>query len=92
MRVLAVDEPGFGGGHLAVGGQPAAVVSRGGRPDLAGPHLRAVSQPTLLIVGALDAMVIELNRKALRKLTGEARLEVIAGASHLSPNQAPLNK
>jgi pimeloyl-ACP methyl ester carboxylesterase len=44
---------------------------------------RAVSQPTLLIVGARDAMVIELNRKALRKLTGEARLEVIAGASHL---------
>ena len=64
-------------------GSVAAVVSRGGRPDLAGPHLRAVSQPTLLIVGALDAMVIELNRKALRKLTGEARLEVIAGASHL---------
>jgi pimeloyl-ACP methyl ester carboxylesterase len=64
-------------------GSVAAVVSRGGRPDLAGPHLRAVSQPTLLIVGARDAMVIELNRKALRKLTGEARLEVIAGASHL---------
>jgi putative phosphoribosyl transferase len=64
-------------------GSIAAVVSRGGRPDLAGPHLRAISQPTLLIVGALDAMVIELNRKAMRKLTGEARLEVIAGASHL---------
>lgn len=73
-------------------GSVAAVVSRGGRPDLAGPHLRAVSQPTLLIVGALDAMVIELNRKALRKLTGEARLEVIGAPRTFSPNQAPLNK
>jgi len=64
-------------------GSVAAVVSRGGRPDLAGQHLRAVGQPTLLIVGARDTVVIELNREALPALTGEARLELIAGASHL---------
>jgi putative phosphoribosyl transferase len=60
-----------------------AVVSRGGRPDLAGEHLRAVQQPTLLIVGGQDADVVDLNRRALRDLPGEARLEIIPGASHL---------
>ena len=64
-------------------GPVAAVVSRGGRPDLAGQYLRSVVQPALLIVGARDTAVLELNRKALRRLRGEARLEVIAGASHL---------
>jgi len=64
-------------------GPVAAIVSRGGRPDLAGEYLRSVVQPTLLIVGARDTAVIELNRKAMRKLRGEARLEVITGASHL---------
>ena len=64
-------------------GPVAAVVSRGRRPDLAGEYLRSVVQPALLIVGARDTAVIELNRKALRRLRGEARLEVIAGASHL---------
>ena len=64
-------------------GPVAAVVSRGGRPDLAGKYLRSVVQPTLLIVGARDTAVIELDRKTMRKLRGEARLEVIAGASHL---------
>jgi dienelactone hydrolase len=61
----------------------AAVVSRGGRPDLAGDYLRSVRQPTLLIVGALDTVVIELNRKAMQELSGEAHLEIVAGASHL---------
>ncbi len=61
----------------------AAVVSRGGRPDLAGEYLCSVTQPTLLIVGELDTVVIELNRKAMRQLGGEARLEIIPGASHL---------
>jgi putative phosphoribosyl transferase len=61
----------------------AAVVSRGGRPDLAGGHLRSVRQPVLLIVGALDPVVIELNRAATRQLGGEARLEIVPGASHL---------
>lgn len=60
-----------------------AVVSRGGRPDLAGAHLRAVTQPTLLIVGGLDDVVIELNRQAMELLTVETRLEIVPGASHL---------
>ncbi len=61
----------------------AAVVSRGGRPDLAGPVLPAVRQPTLLIVGDRDPVVLDLNRRALRELGGEARLEVVPGATHL---------
>ena len=60
-----------------------AVVSRGGRPDLAGEHLRRVHQPTLLIVGGSDTLVIELNRRAAELLAGETRLEIIPGASHL---------
>jgi pimeloyl-ACP methyl ester carboxylesterase len=61
----------------------AAVVSRGGRPDLAGAYLRSVRQPTLLIVGELDTVVIELNRTAMQQLGGVARLEIVPGASHL---------
>ena len=64
-------------------GPVAAVVCRGGRPDLADGYLRLVHQPTLLIVGALDTVVIELNRKAMQELSGEARLEIVTGASHL---------
>jgi putative phosphoribosyl transferase len=64
-------------------GTVQAVVSRGGRPDLAGEHLRRVYQPTLLIVGGNDTGVIELNREALRQLPGEARLEIVPGATHL---------
>jgi pimeloyl-ACP methyl ester carboxylesterase len=61
----------------------AAVVSRGGRPDLAGEFLHAVRQPTLLIVGERDKIVLELNRRALTQLGGEARLEIVPGATHL---------
>ena len=64
---------------LAVG----AVVSRGGRPDLAGSSLTAVQAPTLLIVGSKDTQVIELNRMALSLLKGEKQLEIIPGATHL---------
>jgi putative phosphoribosyl transferase len=60
-----------------------AVVSRGGRPDLAGEALRQVVAPTLLIVGARDPVVLELNRKALAALPGEKRLEIVPGATHL---------
>jgi pimeloyl-ACP methyl ester carboxylesterase len=60
-----------------------AVVSRGGRPDLAGDSLRRVRQPTLLIVGERDPIVIELNREAMDKIVGETRLEIVPGASHL---------
>jgi pimeloyl-ACP methyl ester carboxylesterase len=71
---------------VAAAGRPnsvAAVISRGGRPDLAGEYLRSVSQPTLLIVGELDTVVSELNRKAIHHLGGETRLEIVPGASHL---------
>jgi len=64
-------------------GTAQAVVSRGGRPDLAGEHLHRVHQPTLLIVGGSDAGVIDLNREALRQLPDEARLEIVPGATHL---------
>jgi putative phosphoribosyl transferase len=66
------------------GTQIAAVVSRGGRPDMAGRHaLDQVRAPTLLIVGALDADVLGLNRVAYTALHCDKRLEVIPGAGHL---------
>jgi dienelactone hydrolase len=61
----------------------SAVVSRGGRPDLAGADLGAVRAPTLLIVGGRDDVVLGLNEQALSELRGEKRLEVVPGASHL---------
>ncbi|MGW1347279.1 dienelactone hydrolase family protein [Kribbella sp. NPDC002412] len=61
----------------------AAVVSRGGRVDLAGPRLAAVSAPTLLIVGELDTTVLEYNRAAQRQLQCASDLQVVAGATHL---------
>jgi pimeloyl-ACP methyl ester carboxylesterase len=60
-----------------------AVVSRGGRPDLAGKALARVTAPTLLIVGSLDDVVIELNEEALRALRCEKQLQIVAGATHL---------
>jgi pimeloyl-ACP methyl ester carboxylesterase len=60
-----------------------AVVSRGGRPDLAGEFLRLVNQPVLLIVGGEDPVVIELNRQAMRELPGVTRLDIVPGATHL---------
>jgi dienelactone hydrolase len=60
-----------------------AVVSRGGRPDLAGPALRTVQAPTLLIVGGNDREVLALNRAALAQLTCEATLTIVPGATHL---------
>jgi pimeloyl-ACP methyl ester carboxylesterase len=61
----------------------AAVVSRGGRPDLAGRALAQVRAPTLLIVGGADDAVLALNREALARLPGEARLEIVPDATHL---------
>ncbi|MCW8196754.1 alpha/beta hydrolase [Proteobacteria bacterium 005FR1] len=61
----------------------AAVVSRGGRPDLAMNSLPQVSAPTLLIVGELDTEVIRLNRQAEMALPGECELSIIPGATHL---------
>lgn len=60
-----------------------AVVSRGGRPDLAGPALPQVEAPTLLIVGGRDYPVIEMNRDAMAQMRGEVRLEIVPGATHL---------
>ncbi len=60
-----------------------AVVSRGGRPDLAGEALPRVEAPTLLIVGGLDVQVIELNRQAAQSLRAVHRIEIVPGASHL---------
>ncbi|UVJ46363.1 dienelactone hydrolase family protein [Pseudomonas sp. LS1212] len=61
----------------------AAVVSRGGRTDLAGPALQQVKAPTLLIVGEWDDTVLALNRESARQLQGPQRLEVVPGATHL---------
>jgi dienelactone hydrolase len=61
----------------------AAVVSRGGRPDLAGESLPKVTAPTLLIVGEMDTTVLRFNREALARLSAERKLVVVAGASHL---------
>jgi dipeptidyl aminopeptidase/acylaminoacyl peptidase len=69
-----------------------AVVSRGGRPDLAADALDAVAAPTLLIVGGLDTPVIELNRAAATRLHGETRLAIVAGATHLFPEPGTLEE
>jgi putative phosphoribosyl transferase len=61
----------------------AAVVSRGGRPDLAGDDLPKVLAPTLLVVGGDDTLVLRLNQDALAALRVEAKLEVVPGATHL---------
>ncbi len=66
-----------------IGNQISAVVSRGGRPDLAGPALERVIAPTLLIVGGHDFGVIEFNEQALAQLRGPKALRIIPGATHL---------
>ncbi len=60
-----------------------AVVSRGGRPDLAGPSLRHVRAPTLLIVGGYDVPVIQMNQEALEQLKVEKNMAIVRGATHL---------
>ena len=69
-----------------------AVVSRGGRPDLAGPALAHVEAPTLLIVGGNDLLVIELNRAALVQLRSEKRLVIVPGATHLFEEPGALDE
>ena len=69
-----------------------AVVSRGGRPDLAGDALSRVRAPTLLIVGSADQQVLELNRAAAARLTTEHHVSVVTGATHLFPEQGALEQ
>ena len=86
-----------GGGAALVaaahaGDQIAAIVSRGGRPDLAGASLAHVRAPTLLIVGGLDLAVIDLNRQALAQLPGEKELVIVPGAGHLFEEPGALDQ
>ena len=77
---------GAGAALMAAAQRPRdvhAVVSRGGRPDLAAEHLARVQAPTLLIVGANDRAVIGMNQDALRQLHARATLEIVPGATHL---------
>ena len=76
--------------HLGSG--VATVVSRGGRPDLAGDALEAVRAPTLLIVGGADLQVLEVNRQAQRHLRCETRLEIVPGATHLFEEPGSLER
>jgi dienelactone hydrolase len=68
-----------------LGAQIRAIVSRGGRPDLAGAALDKVSAPTLLIVGGRDSGVIELNESAYARLNCRKSIEIVPGATHLFP-------
>jgi putative phosphoribosyl transferase len=76
--------------HL--GSDVGTVVSRGGRPDLAGDALEAVTAPTLLIVGGADLQVLELNRQAQVQLRCETRLEIVPGATHLFEEPGALER
>jgi putative phosphoribosyl transferase len=69
-----------------------AIVSRGGRPDMAGPVLGEVRAPTLLIVGGHDAGVLELNEQAFAKLRCEKSLEIVPGATHLFEEPCALDQ
>lgn len=86
---------GAGAALVAAARQPEAVqavVSRGGRPDLAGEALPDVTAPTLLIVGGADATVIDLNRQAQQQLTSDTRLEIVPGAGHLFEEPGKLDR
>jgi putative phosphoribosyl transferase len=80
---------------VAAANQPGsviAIVSRGGRPDLAGEALRRVAAPTLLIVGGADEDVLDLNRQALRQLRGVKELSIVPGATHLFEEPGTLER
>ena len=77
---------GAAGALVAAAHRPdrvGAVVSRGGRPDLAGADLPSVKAPTLLIVGGNDPVVIDLNRRAMARMTAPLQLEIVPRATHL---------
>ncbi|MFC6084305.1 dienelactone hydrolase family protein [Sphaerisporangium aureirubrum] len=86
---------GAGAALVAAAERPGAVravVSRGGRPDLAGEHLTRVRQPTLLIVGERDPVVIDLNRAALACLPPDSRIALVPGAAHLFEEPGALDR
>lgn len=86
---------GGGAALVAAAGIPqdvGAVVSRGGRPDLAGDGLLKVKAPTLLIVGGKDDIVIELNEQARDRMRGEVKLEIVPDATHLFEEPGTLEK
>ena len=86
---------GGGAALVAAAERPAAVgavVSRGGRPDLAGEALAHVRAPTLLIVGGADTQVIALNRQAMAQMSASVKLEIVPGASHLFEEPGTLEK
>jgi putative phosphoribosyl transferase len=86
---------GAGAALLAAARAPesvGAVVSRGGRPDLAGDALTRVTAPTLLIVGSNDEIVLELNREAFGRLTCNRQLDIVPGATHLFPEPGALEE
>lgn len=86
---------GAGAALVAAANKPdlvKAIVSRGGRPDLAGASLRNVKAPTLLIVGGDDVPVIELNRQAMAQMSAETKLEIVPGATHLFEEPGALEK
>jgi len=74
-----------------LGERVQAIVSRGGRPDLAGHVLDQIRVPTLLIVGGADFGVIEFNEQALARLHGPKALEIVPDATHLFPEQGALD-
>ena len=76
----------------AIPGEIRAVVSRGGRPDLAGPALPYVEAPTLLIVGGDDTQVIEMNREAYDRMRCERKMEIVPGATHLFEEPGTLER
>jgi putative phosphoribosyl transferase len=86
---------GGGAALVAAASMPddiAAVVSRGGRPDLAGEALAHVRAPTLLIVGGLDEAVIRMNRAAMAEMPGAVALEIVPGATHLFEEPGALER
>jgi len=76
----------------SVGAPIGAVVSRGGRPDLAGSHLPDVTTPVLLIVGSRDTAVLDLTRQAQEQLTGPSRVSIVEGAGHLFEESGALEE
>ena len=86
---------GGGAALIAAAARPreiAAVVSRGGRPDLADAALPKVTTPTLLIVGGFDGAVIEMNRDAMKQMRGDVKLEIVPGATHLFEEPGTLER